>query len=151
MIMFSTKRNLQVLEEYPNWIADGTFYVCPKIFQQSYSLHAVIDGKCIPLVFALQSDKTEKTYVSFWDIINFTDGIIMVDFEKAAMNAFRSVFEQFNLMNCFFHLCQSVQKRISKSFRKLYRTDKAFARASRLVAFLALMRCWRIPRAIGSS
>ena len=42
-------------------------------------------------------------------------------------------------MNCFFHLCQSVQKRISKSFRKLYRTDKAFARASRLVAFLAFV------------
>ena len=98
--------------------------MCPKIFQQSYSLHAVIDGKCLPLVFALQSDKTGKTYAFFLNIIknsvcNITDGIIMVDFEKAAMNAFRSVFEQFNLMNCFFHLCQSVQKRISKSFRKL--------------------------------
>ena len=44
-----------------------------------------------------------------------------------------------NLMKCFFHLCQSFQKRISKSFRKLYRTDKAFARASRLVAFLAFV------------
>ena len=108
--------------------------MCPKIFQQSYSLHAVIDGKCIPLVFALLSDKTEKTYVFFLNIIknaacNITDGIMMVDFEKAAMNAFRSVFEQFNLMNCLFHLRQSVQKRISKIFRKL--TDKAFARASR--------------------
>ena len=44
-----------------------------------------------------------------------------------------------NLMKCFFHLCQSFQKRISKSFRKLYRTDKAFARTSRLVAFLAFV------------
>ena len=31
------------------------------IFQQSYSLHAVIDGKCIPLVFALLSDKTLRS------------------------------------------------------------------------------------------
>ena len=42
-------------------------------------------------------------------------------------------------MNCFFHLCQSVQKRIQKSFKVRYRTDKGFARASRLVVFLALV------------
>jgi len=121
----------------PNWIADGTLYVCPRIFQQSYSIHAVIDKKCIPLVFALLSDKTEKTYIFLLNIIksavcNIDDGIIMIDFEKAAMNAFSKVLEKFNLMNCFFHLCQSVQK-------VQYRSDKEFARASRLVAFLAFV------------
>jgi hypothetical protein len=28
-----------------NWIADGTFYVAPNIFTQSYTIHAVIDQK----------------------------------------------------------------------------------------------------------
>jgi hypothetical protein len=55
------------------------------------------------------------------------------------MNAFKQVFEQFELMNCFFHLCQSFQKRIQKSFKIKYRTDKAFARALRLVVFLAFV------------
>ena len=55
------------------------------------------------------------------------------------MNAFTAVFQQFSLMNCFFHLCQSVQKLINKSFKVRYRTDKAFARASRLVAFSAFV------------
>ena len=67
--------------------------MCPKIFQQSYSLHAVIDGKCIPLVFALLSDKTEKTYVFLLNLIknavcNISDGIIMIDFEKAGDERF---------------------------------------------------------------
>ena len=144
LIVFTTEKNLRVLAEHPNWIVDGTFYVCPKIFQQSYSIHAVIDRKCVPLVFALLSDKTEKTYIFLLNTIknsvcNIIDGIILIDFEKAAMNAFSKVFEQFNLMNCFFHLCQSVQKRIFRKFKVQYRTDKSFARASRLVAFLAFV------------
>ena len=40
----------------------------------SYSIHAVIDKKCIPLVFALVllllSGKTEKTYMFLLNIIN---------------------------------------------------------------------------------
>ena len=55
------------------------------------------------------------------------------------MNAFIQVFEQFSLMNCFFHLCQSVQLRIQKSFKVKYRSDKSFALASRLVVFLAFV------------
>ena len=49
--------------------------------------------------------------------IDVTDGIIMVDFELAAIKAFGNVFEQFSVLNCFFHLCQSVQKQISKKFK----------------------------------
>ena len=43
------------------------------------------------------------------------------------------------LTRCFFHLCQSVQRRIQKSFKVRYRTDKSFALASRLVVFLAFV------------
>ena len=57
-------------------------------------------------------------------------GIVMLDFERASMNAFTQVFHQFSLMNCFFHLCHSIQRRIQKSFKVKYRTDKAFAACS---------------------
>ena len=144
LIIFTTARNLRILASHPNWIADGTFYVSPKQFYQSYSIHAVIDGKCLPLLFAILSDKTQDTYVFMLNIIkgllcDIESGIIMLDFEIAAMNAFRQVFEKFEVMNCYFHLCQSIQRRIQKSFKVLYRKDKAFARASRLVAFLAFV------------
>ena len=38
----------------------------------------------------------------------------MLDFEKASMNAFTLVFDQFPLVNCFFLLCQNVQRLIKK-------------------------------------
>ena len=90
-----------------------------------------------------QGTKTEATYTFLLNIIMraicVENGIIMLDFELAAINAFRKVFEQFNVLNCFFHLCQSVQKRIFKKFKVQYKIDKAFARASRLVVFLAFV------------
>ena len=39
VVAFSTSRNLATLGEYNNWIADGTFYVAPNIFSQSYTIH----------------------------------------------------------------------------------------------------------------
>ena len=73
---------------HPNWIADGTFYVSPKQFYQSYSIHAVIDGKCLPLLFAILSDKTQDTYVFLLNVIkglldDIESGIVMLDFELA--------------------------------------------------------------------
>ena len=122
----------------------SSFYGAPKQFYQSFSIHAVIDGKCLPLVFALLADKTQDTYVFMLNVLktllsDIECGIVMLDFERASMNAFTQVFDQFSLMNCFFHLCQSVQRRIQKSFKVKYRTDKAFALASRLVVFLAFV------------
>ena len=36
VIIFATRRNLNTLADYPNWIADGTFYVSPKQFYQYF-------------------------------------------------------------------------------------------------------------------
>ena len=81
-------------------------HVSPKQFYQSYSIHAVIDGKCLPLLFAILSDKTQDTYVFLLNVIkglldDIESGIVMLDFVLAAMNDFKQVFEQFHLMNCF--------------------------------------------------
>ena len=61
----------------------------------------------------------------------------MIDFEKAVMNAFRDSLPGWKVWNCFFHLCQSVQKNIHKKFKIQYFKDKLFARAARLPVFLA--------------
>ena len=49
------------------------------------------------------------------------------------------MYPEFKLRLCFFHLCQSVQKNIFKRFKKQYKADRKFARASRLVVFLAFV------------
>ena len=61
----------------------------------------------MPLVYALLSDKTEKSYVFFLTIlrdafgVQISHGLVMIDFELAAVNAFQKVFEQFMLQLCF--------------------------------------------------
>ena len=40
---------------------------------------------------------------------------ILVDFEKAAMNAFALCFPTASISGCYFHLCQSFQRKITTS------------------------------------
>ena len=71
VLAFSTARNLATLAEYNNWIADGTFYVAPRIFAQSYTIHAVIDRKCLPMIYILSGDKKGDTYEYIFDVIKY--------------------------------------------------------------------------------
>ena len=87
---------METLSEHSNWIADGTFYVSPRIFPQSYTIHSVVDNKCVPLVYILSGDKKGDTYEFVLNVIkHYFDqhcpvdtGTILIDFEKAVMNAF---------------------------------------------------------------
>ena len=147
VIAFATARNMQTLATYTDWIADGTFYVAPKIFPQSYTIHSVVDNKCVPLVYILSGDKKGDTYEYIFNVIKYyfdqhcpvDTGTIFVDFEKAVMNAVLKSLPGWEVSNCYFHLCQAVQKHIQKQFKQLYFSDKLFARAARLVVFLAFV------------
>ena len=147
VIAFATGRNMQTLAEYTDWIADGTFYVAPKIFPQSYTIHAVVDLKCVPLIYILAGDKKGDTYSHILNVMKYyfdqhcpvDTGTVMIDFEKAVMNAFRDSLPGWKVGNCFFHLCQSVQKNIQRKFKVKYFVDKIFARAARLPVFLAFV------------
>ena len=138
---------MKTLAQYPDWIADGTFYVAPKIFPQSYTIHAVVDLKCLPLIYVLAGDKKGDTYSYVLNIMKYffdqhcpvDTGSVMIDFERAVMNAFRDSLPGWKVSNCFFHLCQSVQKNINKKFKVQYFSDKIFARAARLPVFLAFV------------
>ena len=46
-------------------MAVGTFYVSPKIFPQSYTIHSVVDNKCVPLVYILSGGKQERGHLWF--------------------------------------------------------------------------------------
>ncbi|KAL5260277.1 hypothetical protein ACHWQZ_G010408 [Mnemiopsis leidyi] len=46
----TTSEDFILPSKYSDWIADGTFYVAPKIFPQSYTIHSVVDAKCLPLI-----------------------------------------------------------------------------------------------------
>ena len=99
LMVFSTADNMDMLSACKLWLCDGTFWVAPKDFTQSYTIHANIFGKSIPLVYALLPDKKEETYRKFLEVItnavNITDfnGLkIILDFQVSPIKLFLELF-----------------------------------------------------------
>ena len=78
---------------------DGTFKVCPTVFDQLYVIRGPLDDSAISLVYALLPNRRGDTYRELWQIISdycndnldiplhVTD--VMMDFEIAMMDALR--------------------------------------------------------------
>lgn len=119
IIVFGTNSNLTLLKEFTNWCADGTFKVSPTLFLQLYTIHALIDSKAIPLIFALLRNKKKETYVRMLKKLtelapSINPHTILIDFELAAVNAFSEVFSDVTLVGCYFHLSQNLWRQIQK-------------------------------------
>lgn len=126
ILLFSTKQNLQKLQEAPNWIMDGTFQTCPIIFQQIYTIHAMVGTnpstqRFLPLVYGLLSSKGEECYEQFFESLVDYDAdfnidlaplFVITDFERSAINALRSTFPGTRHKGCFFHLGQNLWLKI---------------------------------------
>ncbi|CAF4693799.1 unnamed protein product, partial [Rotaria sp. Silwood2] len=52
-LICATYKDITYLSQQEHWYGDGTFYTCPSIFYQVYSIHAYYDGISAPCVFAL--------------------------------------------------------------------------------------------------
>ena len=97
IIIFSTQRNLQILASADKWYADGTFKSTPHLFKQLYTIHGIMNGDVLPLVYVLMAKQTQESYEKLLLELQILEPTlspsqIMTDFECAAINAFRSVF-----------------------------------------------------------
>ncbi|XP_034936450.1 uncharacterized protein [Chelonus insularis] len=144
-LVFSTPKNLDVLKKCQQWLSDGTFNAVPSIFSQLYTVHGFIDGKSIPLVYALLPNKSKKIYLQFLTVLrqnmpNFSPSLIMVDFEPAFIEAFREVFKSTKITGCNFHFNQCFRRRIqSCGLQSRYNQDVIFAANLRLLMALAFI------------
>lgn len=50
-------------------LMDGTFYTCPKMFAQLYTIHADVGGFVTPVIFAFLTNKLKKTYKRFLNCV----------------------------------------------------------------------------------
>lgn len=100
----------------------------PSIFTQLYTIHGVYRGAVFPLVFALLSDKQQQTYENLIEELRrlrptWRPKSVMVDFEKAAINAFHNAFDtptnRFSISGCFFHLQKSILRKVQVSYHDL--------------------------------
>ncbi|RNA38784.1 hypothetical protein BpHYR1_049580 [Brachionus plicatilis] len=107
VIIFTTESNLKLLNTFNEWYADGTFDISPSFFKQVYTIHVLINGTNLPLVYGILPDKKETIYVKFLRLVkkhlSINPKFVNCDFEKAAINAFQKVFKC-EIHGCFFQL-----------------------------------------------
>ena len=99
--IFSTEQNLD-LESTPQWHADGTFKCCPALFYQLYTVHCVLNGHTIPLVYKLLKRKTKELYLRALNELKeinpcLQPSQITIDFEIACLLAFEELFPKVSI------------------------------------------------------
>ena len=118
MLIFSTEKNLQLLNEYPHWLCVGTFDVAPSIFTQLFSVHIIKNGKSLPLVYSLFENKLESTYNQFFGYIKNkvtnSPKTISTDFKLAIINSIEEIFPETKVCRCFFHFKKSIWRHIQQ-------------------------------------
>ena len=69
IIVFASERCLRYLANSHDWFMDGTFKVCPTLFDQLYVIRAPLDQSSISLVYTLLTNRREETYRELLQIL----------------------------------------------------------------------------------
>lgn len=69
MIIYATKKNMQVIKDQEVWLSDATFASCPKIFNQLWVIHAEVEERVVPLIYCLMIGTKSESYVRALKII----------------------------------------------------------------------------------
>lgn len=121
VIMFYTVEGLRNLCGSRFVFCDGTFKVVPNMFYQLYTFHTEVFGYVFPVAYALTMRKNEETYKLMFEQLKnhaetlhliFSPEHVMVDFEKAAMNACTATFPNAVIRGCLFHWTQNVWRQV---------------------------------------
>lgn len=124
ILIFVTDRNLQFLADNDTIYADGTFYTCPSLFTQLYTLHGMVDGDMFPLVFALLPGKSEQLYTRYFHLLKETctqcqialqPTTFFIDYETAVQNTARTSFPGITIKGCFFHFTQCIWRKVQNT------------------------------------
>ena len=114
------------------WLADGTFKVVPSLYFQLYSIHFSFgSGINLAALYCLLNDKKPESYETILRELKRLVPLaaprkILVDFERAPMNAFGEAFPDAVVTGCYFHLNQSVvRKKDEVGLKTRYEEDVA--------------------------
>ncbi|CAF1407048.1 unnamed protein product [Adineta ricciae] len=117
ILIFASDEQVDILQDTEEYLVDGTFNVVPEIFYQLFIIHGVFRDHVAPLVYALLRRKNAETYRRLIaEILNiaprWSPRTIMLDFEQASMGAFQTAFPNVLLSGCYFHLRQSIHRKL---------------------------------------
>ncbi|CAF1533811.1 unnamed protein product [Adineta ricciae] len=145
ILIFASDEQVDILQDAEEFLVDGTFKVVPEIFYQLYIVHGVFRDHVIPLVYALLRRKTADTYKRLvHEIVNiaprWSPRTIMLDFEQSYIGAFKSAFPTVLLSGCYFHLRQSIHRKLQAlGHQQQYETDADFAHNIHKIAALTFL------------
>jgi len=130
LFVFCTDRNIDTVEQNAHWFMDGTFKVAPELFVQLFTIHALVDNRALPMVYVLLRSKTQADYERVFRKLlesrnTLSPSSILLDFEKATLQASAAVFAHVTVTGCLFHLGQSLWCRIqNEGLVNKYRDDE---------------------------
>ncbi|KAL7299220.1 hypothetical protein TKK_0007815 [Trichogramma kaykai] len=170
VIVFSTRKNLEILLRSYIWFLDGTFKVSPNIFTQVFTVLGVVrretrdadDEVTRTEVYALLSSKEESQYIAVLSAIlesatNFNiqckPEVIMTDFEMAIINSCEEIFPDARIACCFFHLGQSLYRKVQElGFSEAYNDekDRSFKKFAMMLLGLAFVPVTDVPSVMRS-
>lgn len=136
-----------MLADCTDWFCDGTFKAVASIFSQLYTIHGMMDGQVIPLVFVLAPSKSRKMYRKIVKILKDEEprsnpDVIVVDFEESCIAAAGREFPNAIVRGCPFHPGQCHRRAVQRSgLRKRYESDEQFALHTRMLTALAFVPC----------
>ena len=131
-LVFASDLMLLKLKEAEIIHFDATFDVVPRIFYQLLTIFIRVKGHAIPALHILMTSKSEHLYTAVALAIHelvaeFNSSIAMCDFEKASLNAFKTVFTNITIVGCWFHYTKAIHDKVQKiGLAKLYKTNKSF-------------------------
>lgn len=145
ILIFTTEENLELLKSSERWYGDGTFDTAPNLFCQLYTIHGIKDFESIPLLYGLLPSKEFDIYEIFFTQVrelvdDYAPPIFSLDYERAAINAINSVFDESEIRGCFFHFQQCYWRQIqSCGLHKQYTNDTEFAQGVKLLPAIAFV------------
>jgi len=126
------------------WLADGTFKVVPGIYCQLYTIHfQFVTGVNPVAVYCLLPNKTREIYdrmlMAIKELVPVANPTnVLVDVEPASIGAFRNAFPNVRVSGCYFHLWQSILRKVNEVGMKVaYERDDEVRGSVRCLAALS--------------
>ena len=128
------------------WLADGIFKVVTSLLFQLYIIHfEFVPGINSASIYCFVKNKTQAVYARILDEIKRMISLanpekILLDFESAANNALRTTYPNAAIMDCYFHMTQSIVRKINEiGMKSEYESDDNLQIAMRCLLALAMV------------
>ena len=140
-LMFATPRTLDILSDADHIYMDGTFKIVPELF-----FSFILFMPSVPVgstCHACMPNKSREMYNRLFTELkalrpNMMPRTIMIDFERATLQAATDAFPTATVNGCFYHLRQNILRKIqTEGLQVAYQSNRDVEEQARMIAAIA--------------